>query len=347
VTLALAPLAGLLLAAAAGVAGFPDAYPAELREPPGYLLREPGLRELGPGDLAERPAAFPFPLGERLVYQVRYFGVEVGVATIEVARFVEHGGRRYAHLVATARTNDFWTKLFVVDDRSEAWVDLDSGRVARSRTRTVHGHREGREEIRYDWDTHFVHVRKVKVHRASIRDVAFDFGPFVHDVFDAFYALRLVPFREGLEVELPVYASRKIHGFRVRTAARRDVAAAALGAAPVPAFELRPYDTIDGRPHAVGDGRVYVLTDGARVPVRLEGWFRWTSWIQIGGVSAELVQWERGRAGWPAAKALPWTQPPLAPSSVGGRPRWDPPRAVAEARARAGVEPHDEDYELR
>lgn len=328
-------------------AGFPDSYPAELREPPGYLLREPGLRELGPADLDGRPAAFPFPLGERLVYQVRYFGVEVGFATIEVARFVEHGSRRYAHLVATARTNEFWTRLFAVDDRTEAWIDLDSGRVARTRTRTVHGHREGREEIHYDWDTHFVHVRKVKVHRSSIRDVAFDFGPFVHDVFDAFYALRRVPFREGLEVELPVYASRKIHGFRVRAAGRRELALAALGPAPVAARELRPYDTIDGRPHAVGDGRVYVLEDATRVPVRLDGWFRWTSWIQIGGVSAELVEWERGREGWPAARAEPWTQPPLAPESVRGRPRWDPPAAVAAARARTGVAPHDEDIELR
>jgi len=335
-----------VLLALGALAGFPDTYPAELRAPPGYLLREPGLRELGPGDLAERPGAFPFPLGERLVYQVRYFGVEVGFATIEVARFVELDGLRYVHLVATARTNEFWSRLFVVDDRSEAFVDLDTGRVARSRTRTVHGSREGREEIRYDWDTHYVHVRKVKVHRASIRDVAFDFGPFVHDVFDAFYALRRVPFREGAEVELPVYASRKIHGFRVRTAGRGEVTAAALGPAPVQVFELRPYDTIDGRPHAVGDGRVYVLADERRVPVRLDGWFRFASWLDIGGVAAELVQWERGRGGWPPARAHAWEPPPVAPSSVEGRPRWDPPAAVAAARARTGVEPHDRDLAL-
>lgn len=335
-----------VLLALAAAAGFPDTYPEELRAPPGYLLREPGLRELGPGDLSERPGVFPFPLGERLVYQVRYFGVEVGFATIEVARFVEQGGRRYVHLVASARTNEFWSRLFAVDDRSEALVDLDTGRVARSRTRTVHGSREAREEIRYDWDTHFLNVRKVKVHRASIRDVAFDFGPFVHDVFDAFYALRRVPFREGGEVELPVYASRKIHGFRVRTVGRTEVTAAALGPAPIAAFELHPYDTIDGQPYAVGDGRVYVADEG-RVPVRLEGWFRFASWLDIGGVAAELVEWERGRGGPPPSRVPAWEPPPLAPSSVDGRPRWDPPAAVAAARARTGVEPHDRDLALR
>lgn len=336
-----------LLAALAGPGTFPDAYPPELQEPPGFLLRAPDLRELGPADVSARPGAFPFRLGERLVYQVRYFGVEVGFAGIEVARFVEVGGRRYAHLVATAHTNEFWSSLFLVDDRMEAWVDLDSGRVARSRTRTLHGSREAREEVRYDWDTHFLTVRKVKVHRASVREVAFDFGPFVHDVFDAFYALRRVPFRDGLEVELPVYASRKIHGFRVRSAGRREVVAAALGPAPVAALELHPHDTIDGKPHAVGNGRVFVLDDASRVPVLLDGWFRWTSFIQVGGVAAELVRWERGRSDWPAPPAAPWSPPPVAPASVEGRPRWDPPPAVAAARARQGTEAYERKETLR
>jgi hypothetical protein len=330
-----------LLAALAGPGSFPDAYPPELEAPPGYLLQAPGLRELGPADLEARPARFAFPPGERLRYQVRYFGVEVGFAEIAVARFVQSGGSRYAHLVATARTNEFWTRLFRVDDRMEAFVDLDSGRVARSRTRTLHGSREGREEVRYDWDTHFVTVRKVKVQRRSVREVAFDFGPFVHDVFDAFYALRRVPFGDGREVELPVYASRKIHGFRVRSAGPRQVVARALGPAPVAALELHPYDTIDGEPHAVGNGRVFVLDDASRVPVLLDGWFRWTSFIQIGGVAAELFAWERGGEGWPAPKPAAWTPPPVAPESVEGRPRWEPPAAVAAARARRGTEAYE------
>ena len=330
-------LAILAVAGALSGSGFPDTMPAELATPPGWLLRAPELRELSPADLAARPARFAAPLGEKLTYQVRYFGVDVGPATIEVARYVEVDGHRYAHLVATARTNDFWSNLYRVDDRSEAWIDLDSGHVARTRTRMLHGSGESREEIRYDWAVHFVTVRKAKVHRASVREDAFDFGPFVYDVFDAFYALRRVPYREGTEVELPVCASRKIHGFRVRYAGRREVTAAALGAAPVSALELRPYDTIDGKPYAVGDGKVYVLDDPSRVPIRLDGWFRFTDFIRIGGVSAELVAWERGAPGWPAPAPPEWRDPPIAPASAEGRPTWDVPAAVVAARERGGV----------
>jgi hypothetical protein len=330
-----------LLAALAALSGFPDRYPPELEAAPGYLLQEPGLRELAPADLPARPGTFPFPVGERLVYEVRYFGAPVGFATLEVARLVELEGRRYAHLVASARTNDFWTALFRVDDRSEAFVDLASGRVARSRTRTLHGRKEAREEIRYDWETHFVHVRKVKVHEASVRDLAFDFGPFVHDVFDAFYALRRAPFRDGAEIELPVYASRKIHGFRVRPVGVRPLLVPMLGPAPVATLELAPYDTIDGKPHAVGNGRVYVLDAEGRVPVLLDGWFRFTDFVRIGGVAAELVEWQRGRADWPAAPPAPWSPPPLAPASHEGRPAWAAPPAIAAARARSGIEAYE------
>jgi hypothetical protein len=123
--------------------------------------------------------------------------------------------------------------------------------------------------------------------------------------------------------------------------------AAALGATPVEALELHPWDTVDGKPHAVGNGRVFVLDDASRVPVLLDGWFRWTSFIQIGGVAAELVQWERGRGAWPAREPAAWTPPPIAPSSVEGRPRWDPPPPVAAARARQGTEAYEHKETLR
>ena len=220
------------------------------------------------------------------------------------------------------------------------------GRVTRSRTRTLHGRKESREEIRYDWETHFVRVRKVKVQRGRVRDTAFDFGPFVHDVFDAFYALRRVPFEPGFEVELPVYASRKIHGFRVRAERRRELSIEALGPEPVGVLELRPWDTVDGKPYEAGDGRVYVLDEASRTPVRLSGWFRFASFIRIGGVSAELISWDRGQPGWPPPQPPPWRAPPVAAESVEGRPQWDPPPSVQAARSRLGLEPHDESSKL-
>ena len=76
------------------------AEPAASPEP--FLLDAPDLRVLAPADLVAKPPRFPFPVGERLEYAVSWFGVPAGTVSIEVARFVETGGARYAHVVAIA-----------------------------------------------------------------------------------------------------------------------------------------------------------------------------------------------------------------------------------------------------
>ena len=326
-----------------GVDGFPDTMPPE-RESPAYLLDGPEVRSLTPAELAPSNTAFPWPVGERLVYQVSYFAVPVGLATIEYARVIEVADRQLAHLVAHARTNEVFSKLFRVEDRHEAWIDLATGRVIRTRTRTQHGKKQAREEIEFDWDTHFVTMREVKVHKQRLREVSFDFGPHVYDVFDAFYALRSIPVKAETHEELPVYASRKVHGFRVKAVGQREQGNRVVGR--VTAWELRPYDTIDGTEEDVGKGRVIVWPEGRNLPLRLEGWFRATRSLRIGGVVAELVEWSRGDPAWPDPPAVRWSSPPVAPKSVDGWPRWDAPPAVIEARRERGVEAYKRKIDL-
>ena len=305
--------------------------------PAGFLLEDSALRELDAGAVADPP----FPLGEKLSYSVRYYGVPIGSATIEVARFLELEGRRYAHLVATAGTNDFFSRFYRVADRHEAWVDLEHGAVVRTRTRTLHGEREAHEEAVFDWDTHFVLETEAKFHKRRRNVVAFDFGPWIYDVLDAFYALRAVPAEEGFEASFPVYASEKIYRFDVSVARKQSMAHPLLG--PIETLEVRPTASVDGVSAGAGSGRVHVSADPAHVPVLLSGWFRASSSVSVGGMRAELTGYEPGDPAWAEASRSDWTPPLLVPTSEDGRvPDWSPPRAVVQARARSGVEPRDE-----
>jgi hypothetical protein len=195
---ALALLAfALLVPASAGRGG----------EHEGYLLDEPGLVPITPEAWAARPGVFDFLPGERLDFDVRYLGIPIGRVWLEVARFVERDGVRLAHLTAGARTNGFWDKLYRIDDVSEAFVDLDRGTTVRTRTLTHHGrHHEVFEQVDFDWETHFLRVREENRHKRTLHLVAFDFGAFVHDTFDLFYAIRSLPLEPGFSVRLPVYA---------------------------------------------------------------------------------------------------------------------------------------------
>lgn len=326
-------LAWLLVGFDVAPDGFPDRLPPGLEEPGAYLLQD-GARALTPEEAAARFEHLPFPVGERLAYRVRYAGIPVGLAELEIPRLVERGGRVYVHMVATGRTNDAFSALYRIDDRSEAWVDLETRRVTRTRTLLRHGRKQTREEVRFDWATHFVDVRRAKVHRDRLREVAFDFGPHVYDVFDAFYAMRTLPLRIGLEEELPVYASRKVHGFRIRVAGETELSLRDAGSVPV--FDLRPLDSLDGEVVDAGRGRVLVSRSPDHVPLRVEGWFRASRSIRIPGVRIELVEHVPG-TGWPPFEPAVWRTPPRAAESVEGRPRWDPPPEVQAAREEHGT----------
>src|SRR3989338_5344546 len=55
-------------------------------------------------------------VGERLVFNVSWMGIPVGIGTLEVNEEVEKAGRRAFHVIAIAETNDFLSKIYPVHD---------------------------------------------------------------------------------------------------------------------------------------------------------------------------------------------------------------------------------------
>jgi hypothetical protein len=310
---------------------------AQAREP--WLLDDPALRVLAPADLEARPAQFPFPVGERLEYEVSWFGVPAGRAAIEVARFVEQGGVRIAHVVATAETNPVFSLIHEVRDRSEAWIDLD--RFVTLRTRALE-RRPGKlydEEVRYDWPTRFVHARLDKRHKGQRRELVLDLGPFARDTSDLFYLLRALPLAPGRSFGVPTWADRRLFEFRLDVAAGPRVESRSLGA--VETWALRPSTRLDGRPHGAGEGVVYVTRE-ARVPIRLEGWIRTAeSGFRVRGLAAELVAYRASAPGWRVPEPREISVEAVVPPTLDGVPQWEPPADVRAARAAAGVAPSE------
>jgi len=328
--------AAALLLVAFGLAaslGSAQAAPEE------FLLDAPGLRVLAPEDLAARPPRFPFPVGERLEYAVSWFGVPAGTVVIEVARFVEAGGARYAHVVATLRTNKLFSAVYDVNDRSEAWIDLDRFVTVRTRAVEKHGPKHYEESVRYDATTHFLHAQLDKIHKRQRRDLVFDFGPFAYDTSDLVYLLRALPLAEGYAIGVPTYANHKVFEFRIEVGAPKTVSSKAFG--PLPALAVRPSTRLDGKLYAGGEGVVWV-SGPARVPVRLDGWIRTAqSSFLVQGLRAVLTRYVASAPGWtpvcePVVEAVT-----AIPPTQDGVPRWDPPAAVRDARTASGVSPHD------
>jgi len=304
---------------------------------PCHLLARPGTRVLTPADLREKPVAFPFAPGERMEWGVRYFGIEVGRAAVEVVRFIEVRGRRVAHVVGTARTNAIFSVFYRVDDRTEAWIDADALLTLRTATHTRHGRRrEVYEEVEFDWPARFVKIFEARRHSADAQRVEFDFGPFAHDTFDALYALRGMPLKTGDRVRLPVYATQKIYEFEIAVGEKDSIRSPVLGR--VDALAVRPLNRLDGEPMGDGRGRAWVTDDERHIPVRANGWLRSTQGLRIGGLRAELVDYRAGEPGWPAARSVTRPTSPPFPPTVEGWPQWQPPPEIDEVRRRREME---------
>lgn len=304
----------------------------------GFLLDAPDVREIAPSELTERPARFAFPRGERLEYEVRYLGVPVATATLEVARFIEWRGQRFAHVVGVGNTNSFFSAIYPIHDRTEAWIDLDTLRTHRTSTWTRHGrNKETYERTDFDWDAHFLRMVEDKKHRARRREVGLDFGPFVHDTFDAFYTVRSLALEDGTVAEIPVYANRKVYSLRVEVDRRETID---WHGESVETLVVRPTSQLDGEPLGNGHGELHMRADGRRIPLALDGWFETTSGFRIGGVQATLVAWERGDRAWPVGHPAREPISPFTLETRRGLPVWDAPARIQREREARGIEPY-------
>lgn len=307
--------------------------------PEPFLLDAPNLRVLTPADLVARPPRFPFPVGERLEYAISWLGLPAGTVSIEVARFIEVDGARYAHAVAIARTNAVFSAIYEVNDRSEAWIDLDRFATVRTRAVEKHASKHYDESVRYDASTQFLVGHLDKIHKGQRREIVFDLGPFAYDTSDLVYLMRALPLAPGYAVGVPTYANHKVFEFHVEVTEPHTITTEPLG--EMPALAVHPSTRLDGRDYAVGDGVVWV-SGPARVPVRIDGWIRTAqSSFLVSGLRAVLVRYVPNAPGW-APPRDPLVDPVTQiPNTLDGVPQWDPPTAVRAAREATGLVPHD------
>jgi len=90
--------------------------------------------------------AYPFQMGEKLIYTVKFLGISVGEQTLEVKDIVKINGHFAYHLFWRVKTLGWTDLLFAFDERRESFMDID----------TLYPHKitiyyEERGNLRKDW----------------------------------------------------------------------------------------------------------------------------------------------------------------------------------------------------
>ena len=211
---------------------------------------------------------------EKLIYSLSWTGVPVGVATQEI---VDEGDVR--RIFSTARSNDWLSAFFPVDDRTESILEKSGEFPGISRNFKMlikEGSRVRDREITFNPATktaHYFDKRKNQQHTIPLAGETFD-------IYSSFYYVRYQPLEPGKSLYINVLDSKKLHRIEIRVLRRERI--------KVPAGE---FNTIVIEPMVKSEGvfegkrgaYIWLSDDSRRLPVKVQ------TKVSVGSVTAFLT----------------------------------------------------------
>jgi len=219
----------------------------------------------------------PFGLGERITFKVGWGLINAGTSWLEVMDTVRVDGRSCWKLHSRAKTNDFLSALYPVDDRVISFMDreglfsrgiekhLREGRFKRDRTLAIRP--EAQEMLR---------LKGEEVEQRAELD------RFVQDVLSAFYWVRTQPLEVGRVLYVEAVDNMKTYSLAVKVLARERVR---VKAGEFDCFKIQPILLGEGLFKSKGEIIIWITADERRIPVKMK------SKIFIGSIKALMVEY--------------------------------------------------------
>jgi hypothetical protein len=239
-----------------------------------------GLVWMGTGSTAAAaPADPPFPVNERLSYEVSWMGVYCGRMTL--ASFVDgEGDDATYHIVMTARTSKPFDQVYRVRSRIESEF---SGRLMS----TVRYHDVSREKKRVNDDLYQIDLERAEVHRTNNgKEQTFSLADgHVYDPLAYIYRLRRLVPESGTDVSLALATADGAVETVARVEERRRIRTP-LGRREAMVVIPQPRDEMLFSKS--GEMEIWLGTDDEGTPYRV------VFDLSFGKLVAELVEVERG-----------------------------------------------------
>ncbi len=223
----------------------------------------------------------PFHAGEKLSYVLKWTIIPVGEATLEVLNGeTKIGGSAYL-LKASVKSYPVIDFFYRVRDHIESYVDSSVTHSLLYRKKQHEGSHERDVIVSFDWDKAKAHYYNQGKYERSVIIL-----PGTFDPLSVFYAFRLYPLKDGLEVQTPVTDGKKCVMGRAKVIKRERIK---VDAGEFDTFLIEPdLQHIGGIFEKSKDAklRVWVTADDRRILVKAE------SKVVVGHFTAELVSVE-------------------------------------------------------
>ena len=147
---------------------------------------------------------FPFQIGERLFYKLKWSVVPVGFAVFEVLDGTAETGTPSFLFRLTVKSYPLVDLIYKVRDHIESYTDQSMTHSILYRKKQREGRHRRDIEVRFDWRQSKAFRYNKGKHESTIQVTSGTFDPL-----GVFYAFRLHPVKRGLEVTAPVSEGKK------------------------------------------------------------------------------------------------------------------------------------------
>lgn len=240
-----------------------------------FLPPRPAAPAHGPTD---GPASAHFKVGERLTYALKWGIIAAGTAVLEVAERQTLAGRPVVKLVHTARSNEFISTFYPVNNRVESLLDEEAGYPHHLLFKRREGRRKNDIEVAFDQAAHRATVTK------DGSTETMEVPPGVQDTLSVLYFCRTLP-SLAVGSSTIIYVNHDKKNYRLEL----KIEGAERLKGPLGEFDtIRILAIMPFKGLFLNEGniRVWVTNDAARIPVLMK------SKVLIGSISAILTRVE-------------------------------------------------------
>ena len=202
-----------------------------------------------------------FEVGENLIFDVSWFGINVGFGSLEVKEKVRINGRDAFHVVAVAKTNDFLSKIYPIHDEVHSYIDVEKMYSLEFRKTLREGGYRADEKMVYDHERLMAHYESLK--NKTKKEIEIPSG--VQDFLSAFFWFRRQPIEIGKSVRTLVNSEEKNWDLEIK--ALKIEVKELRGGKVIPAVLVEPKSHLKGILYDRGRVWVHFSADEKRIPI--------------------------------------------------------------------------------
>lgn len=241
------------------------------------------------GFTGRRPTKDPFRVGEKLVYEITYFGAKAGDLILSSKPYATVNGRKSYNFQMELKTSPLFANFYEVDDKVVSMMDFETMMPS---VFTLHVKETGQlREARFlhDWPNKQVSYWEKKVTKkdgAEEKKQKWEVPDYTQDVFSAAFYLRVFNWEVGKQNAFRVADNEDNLIFKA-TALRKETFSSRAG--NFPAVVIKPEVQLRGQFKPMGDIFIWLSDDDRHYILRIE------AKIKIGTIVAQLTQLTPGR----------------------------------------------------